>query len=61
MKLFSYLLILSLAFSPLAANPSLAGEDDVVAVFEIKGDVPEAPDASGLGELFGEQPRCSIC
>ncbi|HKQ48786.1 MAG TPA: signal peptide peptidase SppA [Phycisphaerae bacterium] len=55
MKQFRYLLILSLAFSPLAAEPAAAGEDDVVAVFEIKGDVPEAPDSSGLGELFGEQ------
>ncbi len=55
MKMCRFFLILSLVISPFASGPALAGEDDVVAVFDIKGSIKEAPDQSGLGELFGDK------
>jgi protease IV len=37
------------------ALPAMAGEGRVVAVFELKGQLTEAPDAFGLGALLGEK------
>jgi protease-4 len=39
----------------LAASPSLAADKDIVALFELKGQLREAPDAFGLGAIFGEK------
>jgi len=39
----------------LAASPSLSADKDIVAVFELKGQLQEAPDAFGLGALLGEK------
>ncbi|MBN2563144.1 MAG: signal peptide peptidase SppA [Phycisphaerae bacterium] len=37
-----------------AAVPAAAGEEDVVALFKIKGPLTEAPDAFGLGQMLGD-------
>ena len=43
--------------SLLAAGPVWADEGDMVAIFKIKGAMPEAPDMMGMGALFGgEEP-----
>ena len=55
MKLQRLFLVLCVAISSFAATPAMAGEDDVVAVFEIKGALKEALDQSGLGEIFGDK------
>ncbi len=37
----------------LAATPAMGESDDVVALFKLKGPLPEAPDAMGLGPILG--------
>lgn len=44
-----------IAVLTMVAVPSFAAEKDVVAFFELKGPLPEAPDAFGLGALLGEK------
>jgi protease-4 len=44
----------------MAALPAVAGEKDVVALFKLKGPLPEAPDAFGLGELFEGKARLNM-
>jgi protease-4 len=46
------ILALSFVAAPQSVN---AGEKDVVALFKIKGPMREAPDASGLAEIFGDK------
>ncbi len=59
MKTIRLFAVMCVMFCPAAfANQEvLAG--DVVALFELRGAMPEAPDPMGLGELLGEQaPTC---
>ncbi len=55
MRMSKYFLILSIVLPSIIAAPARAGEGDVVAIFEINGPLKEAPDQSGLGELFGDK------
>jgi protease IV len=47
-------------FALLVAMPALAGEGKVVAVFELKGPLTEAPDAFGLSALLGDATHLSM-
>ena len=51
-SIFALVLVLA---GVVVAQPALAGEDEIVAVFKLKGPLPEAPDMFGLGELFGDK------
>ncbi len=44
----------------LAASPAVADEEEVVALFKLKGPLPEAPAAVGLGPLLGEKEQLSM-
>jgi protease-4 len=58
MKLFTAMLLVFCA-APLGVRAD-DEEKSIVPIFSIKGDMPEAPDQSGLGELLGDKAPISM-
>jgi protease-4 len=58
-SLCSVLLVIAVICGP-AAGAARAGEDDIVALFTLKGPMPEAPDPLGLEQLFGGKTATSM-
>ena len=44
----------------LVVTPVSAGEGDVVAVFKLKGPLPEQPDSSGIAALLGDKAPANM-